>query len=242
MTSFLKSLILSWTWTTVTLAQQASVEPVKTTKIEPISVAVWQSKTKKSIAVPVQMDTIADNVKPQGELRSKRGQKRNPSPVHTEVREYGEVRVKLLTLSCYKADDKGNDEELYGRLWALNTRNYNSVQGARRAFQDQEILKMANNGIVWETDRNHYIIVPEKKYQPINREAIITYQKGDQIVLLGDLDERDFKNADDLLNGNGTVDYIVLDLMNLNPNAIHNLLFRSGGTRVSMQIKVELVP
>jgi hypothetical protein len=203
------------------------------------------NKSIKAFVICLTFATIASAQQHNGRRMGKRGEwpvaaktESTHAPIQSQT---GEVRVKLLSLWCHKVDDQGKDEEIYGKCWALNANEYGGVRQARQAFRQDEILKKANNGMLWRANRDQFITLRKNQSFYFNKEAIISYKKGDKIVLLGDLDERDYRNSDDILNGAGTQDYIVLDPTQLQPNVIYNLIFHAGGTSVSMQLKVEQI-
>jgi hypothetical protein len=152
------------------------------------------------------------------------------------------LRITLVSITCHSADDHGGDEELFGKLWVLNLTTYKTAKQARDAFKFDELLKVGDgSGSIWSTDRNNFITLRKGQSSSIGQSTDLTCEVGDKIIILGDLDERDYRDPDDYLEASGTVSEKIINTVNFLGIRIEKLVFKSGGTDVSMTIKVQKV-
>jgi hypothetical protein len=152
------------------------------------------------------------------------------------------LRITLEYITCHSVDDSGGSEELYGKLWVLNLTTYKSAASARTAFNLDELMKVGDgSGSIWQTDRDHLVVLKKNQSRMIRQSTDITCEIGDKLIILGDLDERDYRNADDLLEARGTVSEKVINSATFSGTRTDKLVFKSGGTNVSMTIKAQLI-
>ena len=153
------------------------------------------------------------------------------------------VRVTLRYITCKAVDDSGPAEEIYGKVWALNLAPYKTAETARQYFEKDEVLKVGNGGgKIWSTDRDHYIALKKGETRQINKSVEIICSAPGKIIVLGDLDERDGGgNPDDRLASAGSLVYKVVDLSTFSDAAVVELIFKSGGTDVRVEVALKKI-
>jgi hypothetical protein len=152
------------------------------------------------------------------------------------------IRITLESINCHGAQDHRGSEELYGKLWVLNLNTYKSVSSARTAFNLNELMKVGDgSGSIWSTDRNHLVVLKKNQSRTIRQSTDLTCKRGDKLIILGDLDERDYRNSDDVLESRGTISEKIINTANFSGSRTEKLVFISGGTNMSMTIKIQLI-
>ena len=150
-------------------------------------------------------------------------------------------KVQINSMKCLYSDDYGKNEELYGRVWALNLKTYGTVDNALNYFKTKEIIKVGDgSGEVHGISRTSYITLKKNQshlWYDMNKE--LTVKPNDKIIVIGELIDRDWDNADDKLMSAGSVWYKVVDLAKLKGAAYQvDLSFRNKQSRVDMILYV----
>jgi len=153
------------------------------------------------------------------------------------------VRVTMQYILCKAADDYGGTEELYGKVWALNLAPYKSEKAAREYFERDDQLKIGlGGGEIWNKNRNHLVVLSKGQSRQINRSIDISCPETGNIIILGDMNERDYKgDPDDKLASNGSVENKVVALTSFTNTCLVDLVFQSGGTDVWVRVKLEKI-
>jgi hypothetical protein len=153
------------------------------------------------------------------------------------------IRVTLEKITCHSADDHGGSEEIYGKLWVLNLNTYGSVSAARDAFKFGEVLKSANaSSSIWERDRDHFLTLRKGEEITEGDYKDMFCESGTKLIIFGDLDERDYKrDPDDMLEQKGTINHGIINTNDLATGKKMTLVFKSGGTNVSMTVHIAKV-
>jgi hypothetical protein len=153
------------------------------------------------------------------------------------------IRVTLLSINCISADDYGGSEELYGKMWALNLSKFNSLKDAKNAFLFDELDKPAfNSPEIWRVGYEGTVVLKKGQSRDISKSTeIVCRNSTDKILIIGDLNERDYRDADDYLQSRGTIDNYVISISQLSNSITKTLVFKSGGTNVTMVVKIEKV-
>lgn len=154
------------------------------------------------------------------------------------------VKVTFRNITCKGLDDAGDTEELYGKVWALNMSPYRNIKTAKQYFDDDEIIKIGNGGgEIWRVSRDNYLAIRKNEMKTVGRSVFIMGRKNDDIIILGDLDERDlgWRNPDDKLNSSGTISHKVVNLASFEGTYIVTLRFKSGGTDIWLDIAIEKI-
>lgn len=151
------------------------------------------------------------------------------------------VEIQIHNMKCIYSDDYGDNEELYGRIWALNLKTYGTVDNALNYFKTKEILKVGDgSGEVLGISRTSYITLKKNQshlWYDMSKE--LTVKPNDKIIVIGELIDRDWDNADDKLMSAGSVWYKVVDLAKLKGAAYQvDLSFRNKQSRVDMILYV----
>lgn len=170
-----------------------------------------------------------------------------PLASFSQTSQMQKVKVIMRHITCKGLDDDGITEELYGKIWALNLSPYKNLETARQNFNNDEIIKIGQGGgEIWKLDRDHYLAI--KKGQTIRVSKSIEGQfieivckKTDKIIVMGDMNERDWgwRSKDDLLASKGSIENKVVDLASFDGTYLVNLIFKSGGTEIWVEIAVE---
>ncbi len=150
--------------------------------------------------------------------------------------------IQIHSMKCIYSDDYGKNEELYGRVWALNLRTYRTVENAIEYFKRRELIKIGDgSGEILNISRNSHITLKKNEshiwYKLIKE---MTIKPNDKIIVIGELIDRDWNNPDDKLMSTGSVWYKMVDLAKLNGAAYQvDLSFRNKQSRVDMLIFVK---
>lgn len=152
------------------------------------------------------------------------------------------ISVQIHSMKCLYSDDYGKNEEIYGRVWALNLRTYGTVENAIDYFKRKELMKIGDgSGEVLDIPRSSHITLKKNEshlwYKLIKE---LNAKPSDKIIILGELIDRDWYNPDDRLMSAGSVWYKVVDLAKLNGAAYQvDLSFKNSQSKVNMLIFVK---
>ncbi|MGB4839419.1 MAG: hypothetical protein WBP08_10525 [Saprospiraceae bacterium] len=151
-------------------------------------------------------------------------------------------KVNIHSMKCIYSDDYGKNEELYGRIWALNLKTYGTVEYALNYFNRKELIKIGDgSGAVLDISRISYIQLKKNQshvWYDMSKE--LTVKPNDKIIVIGELIDRDWNNPDDKLMSAGSVWYKVVDLAKLN-GALYqvDLSFKNSQSKVNMLVYVK---